>query len=63
VDAGSKSLGDPLLQHSSGVGGVWVMGMAGSPRGLFPVLHSARMRRRDYGAYNSWRADSTRSRN
>jgi hypothetical protein len=63
VDAGSKSLGDPLLQYPGGVGEVWVMGMAGSARGLFPLLHSSRMRRRDYGAYNSWRADSTRSRN
>jgi hypothetical protein len=45
------------------VGTVWVMGTVSLKTPFFPPVHTAFMRRGDYGAYNSWRADSTRSRN
>jgi hypothetical protein len=35
------------------VGTVWVMGMVPLATPLFPSVHTAFMRRGDYGAYNS----------
>ena len=58
-----KSCSEPQIQPCCRYRLVWVMGMAAPSFPLFRLIHTARMRRRDYGAYNSCRADSTRSRN